>query len=160
MSDFQIAVQKTLVNEGGFVDDPNDPGKATNFGITQADMPGVNMKDITQAQAIAYYAENYWKTLYAQIENQDVANKLFDMGVLFGVGEAVKVLQIVLATSVPAIEPDADFGPETLAATNEVDANSLLQAYKTAMVTYMLRIVVNKPVLREFTSGWGKRINS
>ncbi len=160
MAIFITAIQKTLVNEGGFVDNPNDPGGATKYGITQRDMPDVIIHDITEVQAVAYYQEHYWKPLYSQIVSQDVADKVFDLGVLFGVGEAVKVLQIVLQTGVPSTTIDGDFGPETLSAVNQIDPTSLLNAYKTAMVTYMLRIVTNKPNLRQFAAGWGRRINS
>ena len=59
MADFQIAVHKTLVHEGGFVDNKNDSGGQTKYGITQADLPGVSIKDITLEQAVAYYAEHY-----------------------------------------------------------------------------------------------------
>src|ERR1700686_393552 len=100
MADFNQAVAKTLVHEGGYVDNPNDPGGATKYGITQADMPGINIADITTEQAVAYYAEHYWKTLYSQITDQSLAEKLFDMGVLFGVGTAVKLLQIALVNKV------------------------------------------------------------
>jgi lysozyme family protein len=160
MADFNTAVQLTLAFEGGFVDNPSDPGGATKYGVTQADMPGTNIADITEAQAADYYSEHYWKPLYSSIESQLLANKLFDMGVLFGVGEAVKVLQIMLQSGVPSVTVDGDFGPETLAAVNSVEPNSALAAYQTALVTYMLRIVVNKPALRVFAAGWGRRINS
>lgn len=160
MADFNIAVQKTLVHEGGFVNNPNDPGGATKYGITQKDMPGVNIADITEEQAAEYYSENYWKPLYSQIDDQAVASKIFDMGVLFGVGEAVKLLQIVLQEAFPSVTIDSDFGPNTLSAVNQAGAASLLEAYKTALVTYALRIAANKPNLRIFVRGWGNRINS
>jgi lysozyme family protein len=155
MSDFKIAVQKTLVNEGGYTNDSVDPGGATNFGITQADMPGVDMQSITQEQAVAYYAEHYWKTLYSQIESQDVADKLFDMGVLFGIGTAVRILQLSVEITV-----DGAFGPNTLAAVNQADATSLLTTYKANLVTHAFNVVTANPALRKFVAGWGRRINS
>ena len=159
MSDFKIAVIFTLKNEGGYSDDVDDPGGATNFGITQNDMPGVDMKKITQDQAVQYYAQHYWKPLYSQIEDQDVASKLFDMGVLFGVGTAVKNLQQAL-TSGFAITVDGSFGPETLSAINQADGSSLLSAYKTLLVSHAFAIATAKPETRKFVAGWGRRINS
>ena len=159
MSDFKIAVLKTLKNEGGYVNDPADPGGATNFGIIQADMPGVDMQTITQDQAVQYYAQHYWKPLYSQIEDQAVANKLFDVGVLFGVGTAVKNLQQALANGF-SITIDGDFGPETLSALNQADGPSLLSVYKTLLVTHAFAVATAKPQTRKFLTGWGKRINS
>jgi lysozyme family protein len=154
-SDFKIAVAKTLVNEGGYVNDPADPGGATNMGIEQREWPDGDIKDITQEQAMALYAERYWKDLYSQIESQDVADKLFDMGVLFGVGTAVRILQLSVEITV-----DGAFGPNTLAAVNQADAVSLLQTYKANLVTHAFNLATTNPALRKFVAGWGRRVNS
>ena len=155
MADFREAVLKTLTHEGGYVNDPNDPGGATNMGITQRDMPGVDIRTITADQAVAYYAEHYWKTLYSQILSQPVANKLFDMGVLFGVGTAIGLLQLSLNTA-----HDGAFGPNTLAAVNQVEPGSLLASYKANLVTHTFNLATNNPNLRAFLRGWATRINS
>lgn len=155
MADLKIAIALTLVHEGGYVNNPADPGGATNMGITQADMPGQNMKELTQDQAVAYYSEHFWKPLYSQIQNQPVANKLFDLGVLFGVGTAVGILQTVLQLTV-----DHSFGPDTLSHVNQADPISLLQIYKTALVTHALAVAAANPAERIFVAGWIRRINS
>jgi lysozyme family protein len=155
MADFQIAVQKTLIHEGGYVDNPEDSGGATNMGIEQRDLPNVPIKDLTVEQAIAYYSEHYWKQFYSQIEDQSVAEKLFDLGVLFGVGEAVKIFQLTLG-----VTDDDVFGPGTLQATNQAEPASLLAAYKTSMVTHAINIANANPNDRVFLVGWIKRINS
>src|ERR1700675_3897552 len=97
MADSKIAIAATLVHEGVYVDNPNDAGHATNMGVTQADMPGQDMKLLTVDQAVAYYQQNYWKPLYSQIQDQFLGSKIFDMGVLFGVGTAIKILQGIFA---------------------------------------------------------------
>src|SRR5579864_5653858 len=97
----EAAISKTLVHEGGFQKMPNDhanwsSGKigegeliGTKYGITAIDMPGVDIENLTEDQAIQYYKEHYVKSLYSQIVSQSVGEKLFDLGVLFGVGTAV-----------------------------------------------------------------------
>jgi lysozyme family protein len=155
MADSKISIAKTLINEGGYVDNPNDSGGPTKYGITQKDMPGVNIQDITPEQATEYYQDHYWKALYSQIDSQVVADKLFDMGVLFGVGEAVKLLQIVLT-----LTADTIFGPHTLEAVNQADPGSLLTTYKTALVNYVIGIANDRPQDRVFLTGWIRRINS
>jgi lysozyme family protein len=157
LANFQQAVEKTLIHEGGFVDNIHDPGGATNFGITQADMPGVDMRTITSEQAVAYYSENYWKPLYSQITDQPIAEKLFDSGVLFGVATAVKLLQITLVNKVSLIT-DGQFGPSTLSAVNQ-NAN-LLPAYRTVLINHCMSIINNRPESSVFVTGWVKRINS
>lgn len=155
MADSKIAIAKTLVNEGGYVNNPNDSGGPTKYGITQRDLPGEDIENLTPERATAYYLENYWKSLYSEIEVQSVANKIFDLGVLFGVGEAVKLLQILFG-----ITSDGVFGPVTLAHVNQTDATNLLVTYKTAFVTYAIGIANEKPQDREFLTGWIRRVNS
>lgn len=156
MADLNVSIEKTLHNEGGYVDNPADKGGPTNMGITQADMPGVDMRTISVAQAEAYYQEHYAKPLYAQIQNQAICDKLFDMGVLFGVGTATIFLQTCLT-----MEPtDGIFGPDTLEATNAADSTSLLAAFKAILVTHATQIGAQDPTQRQFVKGWWNRINS
>lgn len=156
MADFQQAVQKTLVHEGGFTNNPHDKGGPTKYGITQADMPGVNIADITQEQAITYYSEHYWKDLYSQIKDQLMAEKIFDMGVLFGVGTAVKLLQISMQHAI-AVVSDGNFGPNTLNATNQIGD---LNEYKQVLLAHIVNVVTNNPGDAVFVQGWTNRVNS
>lgn len=156
MADPNVAIIKTLHNEGGYVNNPADRGGPTNMGITQADMPDIPIDTLNIAQAEAYYLEHYWKQLYSQIQNQDVANKLFDMGFLFGVGTVTIFLQTCLK-----VEPtDGVFGPDTLQATNEADPASLLVAFKSVLMTHATDIGAKNPTQRQFVKGWWNRINS
>jgi lysozyme family protein len=156
MSDPKIAIGLTLQHEGGYVNNPNDSGGETNMGITQKDMPGQDMKTLTVEQATAYYLENYWKLFYSQIFDQNIASKLFDSGVLFGVGTAVKVLQATVKT----IPVDGIFGSQTLEIINHSEPISLLAAYKISLVSHALAVVNANPNDRVFFAGWVKRINS
>jgi lysozyme family protein len=156
MADFNTAVQKTLVHEGGFVNNPNDRGGPTKYGITQADLPGVDISTLTPAQAVAYYSAHYWKPLYAEIANQDLADKLFDMGVLFGVGTAVKLLQISLSSGITVVS-DGAFGPNTLAATNE---HGNVKDYRIVLLHHAMDVVSRNPSDSEFLQGWVNRIQS
>jgi len=174
MADFRTAVLITIdpEHEGGYQNSPHDhanwsSGKigegelvGTKYGITAVDLPGATIKDLTADQAVNYYDAHYWKSLYSQIESQAVANKLFDMGVLFGVGTAVHMLQIALMSSFPEVKPDGAFGPTTLNAVNQSDADSLLGAYKMVLVTYTLRIAGGNPEEANNVGGWGRRIHS
>lgn len=159
MAIFQEAVKLTLAHEGGFNDNPSDPGGATNMGILQRDLPDINIKDLTVAQAEAYYQEHFWNPLYDQIEDQSIANKLFDLGVLFGVNTAIRLLQEALQVGL-ALVPDGLFGPKTLAEVNSVEPTSLLKAYKTLMVSRALAVAAQNPAERIFVQGWISRINS
>lgn len=155
MADPKISIAKTLINEGGYVNNPNDSGGPTKYGITQRDLPGEDIENLTPERATAYYLENYWKPFYSQIESQAVADKLFDLGVLFGIREAVELAQTVLKLAV-----DGSFGPISLVALNEADPFSFIQAFKTAFVAHAVGIADVKPQDREFLAGWINRVNS
>ena len=173
--DFNIAVAITLdpAHEGGFQKNPNDSGnwtggkvgvgtlKGTNFGISAAQFPNVDIEGLTVATAkeIYFTSPQYWNPLYAQIKDQHVGNKLFDMGVLFGAGTAVGIMQQVLVPQF-GIHVDDTFGLATLAAINGAEPFSLLTAYKTAMVARVVKIGAEQPSKREFVGDWIRRINS
>lgn len=154
MALFELAITETLKWEGGYSSDPNDPGGETNFGISKANHPDLDIKNLTVDQAKAVYREGYWKTLYSQIENQDVAWKLFDAGVNIGVGTAVKLLQSALGVPV-----DGSFGPNTLFATNEA-GESILASYKAKLTKHYEDLVQLNPNLGRFLNGWLRRANS
>lgn len=156
--DIRTAIQKTLTHEGAFVDNKFDHGGPTKYGITQMDMPGVSIKDITPDDAVAYYQEHYVKPLYVQINNQLLGEKLFDMGVLFGVGTAVKMLQISMSHEIRLVS-DGAFGPNTLAAVNQSQID-LLPGYKATLIQHVVNIVSAKPDQGVFIHGWINRINS
>ena len=167
MSDFKVSILKTLTHEGGFQKNQNDHANwssgvigqgtliGTKYGITALDMPGADIEHLTEDQAVAYYSERYWKPLYSQITSQPLADKLFDSGVLFGVGTAVGVLQLTLDITV-----DHVFGPNTLAAINQTEETSLLSHYKGNLVTHAFNIVTANPAERIFIKGWVDRVNS
>lgn len=160
MADFELAIALTIHNEGGYVNNPNDPGGATKYGVTQNDIknifPETDVRDLTIAQAEYFYiVKKFWNPLYNQILDQLVGDKIFDMGVLFGVGEAIEILQLALK-----VDDDGLFGPITLHETNQAVPASLLQGYKTLLVQHATGIGAARPSLREFVGGWINRINS
>lgn len=177
MADITAAIMITLdpAHEGGFQKNPNDRGNwtggeigsgtlvGTNGGITPADMPGVDIEHLTIDQKVAYYREHYVKPLYAEIVSQLILNKLFDMGVLFGIKEATEELQraVLSANFPPPMLPvDGMFGPETLLLTNESDARMLLIHFQSNLELLADEIVAKRPVDAEFVNDWKRRIAS
>src|SRR5580698_2156029 len=97
----EIALPIVLKFEGGFSDDPDDPGGRTNYGITQAEYDAVygagrDVLDITPAEVQYIYDTQYWKLGLCDILNA-ISDKLslihFDTCVNCGVTTAIRILQ-------------------------------------------------------------------
>ncbi len=171
MADFNIAVHITMddAHEGGFQKMHGDRGnwtggkvgigelRGTKYGISAAQFPSLDIENLTKDQAAAIYKDGYWKDLYSQINDQPIANKLFDMGVLFGVHMAVKLLQIAISNDITVVS-DGTFGQHTLDAVNQFD--NPLPTYKTTLIHHVVNVVTNNPDEAQFSSDWIRRINS
>src|ERR1700757_567135 len=123
----------TLREEGGYVDDPADPGGATNMGITLAtyrewsDDPAfgpTQVEDMTERTARAIYQSLYWNPLRADALPIGVNLSVFDMGVNAGIWSSARLLQQALGFT--GDEVDGSIGPETLAAVGGFDARILV----------------------------------
>ncbi|MGA2937296.1 MAG: glycosyl hydrolase 108 family protein [Syntrophobacteraceae bacterium] len=89
--DFQKAVDDLIDNwEGGYVNDPDDPGGETKFGISKRSYPTVNIAALTRDQAIAIYYRDFWQKYKLDgIQDAPMRVKVFNMGVLMGMKTAL-----------------------------------------------------------------------
>ena len=162
------ALAFTLGNEGGYSNNPVDPGGATNFGIIQRTLDrwnGIhpelgfpaNVRTLTQAQAELIYRLDYWR--WDDLTAPAVAIKLFDIGVNAGLATAVKLLQKAVNTLVnpPPLAVDGQLGPMTLAAANAQTPSALLEAICEVQADYYNAIVARNPSQAAFIKGWLKR---
>lgn len=149
MSDFNLAIPVVLENEGGYVNDPNDLGGETNYGISKAAYPDVDIKNLTVAQATAIYLRDFWK--FEGIVDQGVATKVFDSYVNME-HTAIKILQTLLG-----LTADGVYGPNTEAAVNSRSPLLILNAYRLQLAQHYRNIVLAKPQEAEFLAGWLRR---
>ena len=157
---FDICVAFTLRQEGGYVDDPADPGGATNMGITLAtyrewsDDPhlgDVQVKDLPPKTAGAIYRALYWNRLRADALPPGVDLSVFDMGVNAGIGRSARLLQQALGFT--GEEVDGAIGPETLAAVSKCDPRTLVNELADRQTGYY-RSLAGFPI---FGAGWLNR---
>lgn len=154
---FNTIVQKTLTHEGGYVDDPQDKGGETNFGISKRYYPMEDIKNLTHARAIEIYRRDFWeKPKINQIKDDALAAKLFDLGVNMGAKQAVKLLQRAMNDLGASLADDGLLGPMTLSAVNGYpDQPGLLEKFKNRARKYYIGL--NKP---RFINGWLRRLES
>ncbi|QTX33201.1 hypothetical protein KAR29_04715 [Aminithiophilus ramosus] len=186
-SRFDEILAVTLGYEGGFSDDPDDRGGATNLGITEgtlarAHKAGVvghcDVKRLTRAEAAAIYRRFYWDPIGGDRLPAPLDMVLFDAAVNCGVGAAVKHLQEALNALLPgnSVSVDGGFGAKTLAALKAViaqdaaitKANPALEPH--AILRYLtLDVLMNRvelydaiadrdPSQRKFLRGWIHRV--
>lgn len=136
MASFTEAVEITLVHEGGYQNNPADKGNyttsgkliGTNYGISAKTLEAwlkyepteSIMRALPRTSAIKIYQSMYWNPYkLSEIANQQIANQLFDIGVLQGPGVMADIAQDALNNIGYSIVNDKAFGPLTRAAINK-----------------------------------------
>lgn len=158
MSNFNNAIETILTHEGGYVNNPNDPGGETNFGISRRTYPQLDIKNLTQAQASSLYFQDWWEKYgYGRIQDQHLATKVFDAAVNLGAVSAHKLLQQALIGCGNSVIVDGILGSATIATIQQTLAGWLLDRYRLELTAYYLKLYQKRPRNLEFLAGWIKR---
>jgi lysozyme family protein len=172
MAVFDVFLPMLLRFEGGFVDDPADPGGATNKGITMqtfrtggAALLGVdptlnNLKALSDQQAGVIYKALYWNKMHGDdIPLQDLANIVCDFYVNAG-ANGTKLLQTILNDMGAKLTVDGVIGPICVQALAGVDQIEVYGRYKQGRIQYYQDLAHNLPSLAKFLAGWLNRVNA
>ena len=174
----QIA-EEIVAREGGFVNDPDDPGGATNFGVTihtmrrlglDLDCDGnVDVGDVralSRAQAVTIFIDHFYRRPGIAGLPEALRASVFDMYVNAG-ANAVKILQRLLREMGEAVDVDGLIGPQTQAAAAraaKAAPDHIADAYGIARRNYYLALADARPTSRKFArarsggkGGWIRR---
>lgn len=161
MANFDAAIDYVLRNEGGYVNDPEDPGGETNYGICKRDHPTVDIKNLTLVEVKQIYLAAYWR--YDGIASQMIATKLLDWAVNMEgngwAGAAIFVLQKAVKVQFPAFIPDGVYGPQTERFTNLCQPEHLILDMRTCARIHRTKLILKNPKLQKFFNGWMERDN-
>ncbi|WP_435659585.1 holin-associated N-acetylmuramidase [Leisingera caerulea] len=165
MQSVQEISQQIVAREGGFVNDPDDPGGATKHGVTIGtlrrlglDLTGdgaVNVQDVkavSQAQAVEIFIRHYFEAPRVASLPPCLQASVFDMYVNAG-SNAVRILQRLLRDMGYAVAVDGTIGPQTAGAAAqaaEVGAETLRDAYGVARRNYYFRLADRRPASRKY----------
>lgn len=160
----QIA-EAIVAREGGYVNDPDDPGGATKYGVTihtmrrlGLDLTGdgvVNATDVralTRAQAVDIFLTHYYERPRIGLLPEPLRASVFDMYVNAG-GNAVKILQRLLGAFGEPVTADGALGPKTAAAAKRVHDKAgeyLVDAYGIARRNYYFGLADRRPASRKY----------
>ena len=165
MKTVQEIATEIVAREGGFVNDPDDPGGATNHGVTihtlrrlGLDMTGDNrvtvedVKRLTAAKATQIFIEYYHQRPGLAALPDALQASVFDMYVNAG-ANAVKVLQRLLTEMGFPCDPDGSIGPATIRAAQmaqDAAPSHLPDAYAIARRNYYYAIADARPASRKY----------
>lgn len=172
MANFSSFLPLLLKFEGGFVDNPADPGGATNKGITLKTFRSCaqdlldleptlgNLKQLSDAQAGVVYKTLYWDPAGGDgIALQELAEILVDFHVNAG-QHAFRLLQRVLNDLgvQPPLVVDGTMGPATRAALSLAEPVQVYRLYRQGRIAYYQGLARSQPGLQPFLKGWLNRV--
>ena len=179
MTSVRDIAQAIVAREGGFVNDPDDPGGVTKHGVTLdtlrrlgLDVSGDgridagDVRQLTRSQAVDIYVEHYFTRPGLAALPEVLQASVFDMYVNAG-SNAVKILQRLLGQMGYPCEIDGEIGPQTIRAAQagyESAPAHIADAYGIARRNYYYALADSRPASRKFArakdgskGGWIRR---
>lgn len=165
MSEIRRIAEQIVIREGGYVNDPDDPGGATNFGVTLKtlrrlglDLDGdgrigeADVRALTRDQAISIFITHYFERPRIAELPPALQASVFDMYVNAG-RNAIRILQRLLNDMGYTVAVDGAIGPQTAKCAQDAFARGpahLADAYGIARRTYYLRLADRRVTSRKF----------
>lgn len=146
---FNFVFSRILSHEGGYVNDPDDPGGETNWGISKRSYPTVDIKNLTRQGALDIYLRDFWAPLKAEQLYDGVAYQLADFAVNSGIQTAIRKYQRALG-----VADDGHFGKISLAAQAAMSESDQIMRLTAERIDYMRRL----STFKFFGAGWMARM--
>ena len=179
MKSVRKIAEEIVAREGGYVNDPDDPGGATNFGVTihtmrrlglDLDKSGdVDVKDVkllSKEKAVDIFVDHYFKRPKISALPEVLQPSVFDMYVNAG-ANAVKILQRLMGEMGYDITVDGQIGPQTVRIVHEAERRApkfIADAYGIARRNYYYALADKRPASRKYArrrdggkGGWIRR---
>lgn len=158
MIDFDKAFARLIDHEGGFSDNPSDPGnwtggrpgrgelRGTKFGIASNTYPHLDIRSLTLAEAKAIYREDFWDVLLHA--HPAIKFQMFDTAVNHGRGNAIRMLQRAIG-----VAADGRWGPVSQSALDARDHNDVLMLFLSERLSFWASL----KTFDTFGRGWTRR---
>jgi lysozyme family protein len=146
---FDLAFAVVVGEEGGYVNNPADPGGETKYGISRRAHPEVNIAALTLDQAKSIYRANYWLHIRGDDLPPPLGLLVFDSAVNNGPSAAAKWLQQAVGVSCDGI-----IGPATLAAVAKHKLADVMAEFHARRMLFQMTL----PTVGTFGLGWARRL--
>lgn len=155
---FDKSFDRLIGNEGGYVDNPEDPGGETNWGITWPILheaigmglvpSGTTIASLTRPQSKIIYREIFWDRGRMDEFDGAISFQVFDAAVNHGIPNAVRIMQ-----RAAGVADDGHIGPITIAAVKAKSITDMLMLF----VAYRIRFWTSLSKWKTFGRGWANR---
>lgn len=145
---FDQAFDRLIGNEGGYVNNPADPGGETQWGISKRAYPNVNIRDLTREQAKAIYRRDVWQRASLDQFAPALAFQVFDAAVNHGVTGAIMMLQ-----RAAGVADDGHVGPLSIEAIKAKPAPVLVMLFVAERIDFWTKL----STWVAFGKGWARR---
>jgi lysozyme family protein len=157
ISNWDQAFELMLKSEGGYVNNPADPGGMTNLGVTKATWENwvgrasdeAEMRGLTPEKVEPLYKKKYWDAVRGDELPAGISYLCFDFAVNAGAGRSIKTLQTAVG-----VTPDGGFGPITMAAVQAVEPVDLIERFSQAKEDFYRSLTT----FETFGKGWLNRV--
>ena len=146
---FDVAINRLLGNEGGYVNNPNDPGGETKWGISKRAYPNLDIAALTRDDAISIYRRDFWEPIDGDALPPGVGFQMLDFAVNSGIPTAIRALQRSVG-----VADDGHFGPVSVAALKGADPADTIMRFLAERLLFMAGL----STWTDFGRGWARRI--
>ena len=150
MQNFPDCISHVLAAEGGLVNDPQDPGGVTKFGISQRSYPALDIRALSLDDAKAIYQRDYWAPIQGEALPAGLDLLVLDHAVNAGPARAIRLLQHLVG-----VPEDGLMGPVTLAGVAIADPQDLIARFSELRLDFYRDL----PTWRHFGAGWSRRVH-
>ena len=149
MDTFAQMIERVLGHEGGYVNNPADPGGETQWGIAKRSYPHLDIRKLTRAEAIEIYRRDFWLRVQGDKLHPAVAYQALDAAVNHGIGNAVRWLQ-----RAAGVADDGLIGPLTIAALARYEPSDLVLLFNAERLAFYTKL----STWPTFGRGWINRV--
>lgn len=146
---FDTAFDRLMGHEGGYVNDPDDPGGETKWGVSKRSYPNEDIPNMTKEKAKVIFRRDFWDQIQADKVFDGVAWQLSDFAYNSGPRNAIRAYQRALG-----VAPDGNFGPFSLAASQKMSESDQIMLVMAERIFFITG-------LRNWASagrGWARRM--